>query len=116
MGRPLRVSAGGYVYHVLNRANARLPLFHKYGDYAAFHRVLAGGRGKRKGHREFLLVSFAGENREKRYQFGFAADSFISSLPDDRRTKRVRERAAASSLGSFLVFAPLLVRFPVCTI
>jgi putative transposase len=41
MGRPLRASEGGYVYHVLNRANARLPLFHKDGDYAAFHRVLA---------------------------------------------------------------------------
>ena len=41
MGRPLRASEGGYVYHVLNRANARLPLFQKDGDYAAFHRVLA---------------------------------------------------------------------------
>lgn len=41
MGRPLRACEGGYVYHVLNRANARLPLFHKDGDYAAFHRVLA---------------------------------------------------------------------------
>jgi putative transposase len=40
MGRPLRVAPGGYVYHVLNRANARLPLFHKDGDYQAFERVL----------------------------------------------------------------------------
>jgi putative transposase len=40
MGRPLRVTPGGYVYHVLNRANARLRIFHKDGDYAAFERVL----------------------------------------------------------------------------
>ena len=41
MGRPLRVAAGGDVYHVLNRANARLRVFHKDGDYVAFERVLA---------------------------------------------------------------------------
>lgn len=40
MGRPLRVAAGGYVYHVLNRANARLPIFQKDADYLAFERVL----------------------------------------------------------------------------
>jgi putative transposase len=41
MGRPHRLDRGGYVYHVLNRANARLPLFHKDGDYLAFQRILA---------------------------------------------------------------------------
>ncbi len=41
MGRPHRVALGGYAYHVLNRANGRLPLFQKDGDYAAFERVLA---------------------------------------------------------------------------
>jgi putative transposase len=41
MGRPWRACEGGYVYHVLNRANARLPLFQKDGDYQAFERVLA---------------------------------------------------------------------------
>ena len=40
MGRPYRVALGGYVYHVLNRANGRLPIFQKEGDYAAFERVL----------------------------------------------------------------------------
>lgn len=40
MGRPLRASPGGYVYHVLNRANARLPIFQKPADYEAFERVL----------------------------------------------------------------------------
>jgi hypothetical protein len=32
---------GGIVYHVLNRAVARLPLFEKPADYAAFLRVVA---------------------------------------------------------------------------
>lgn len=40
MGRPLRAAAGGVLYHVLNRANGRLPLFEKAGDYEAFERVL----------------------------------------------------------------------------
>ena len=43
MGRPLRAARGGYVYHVLNRANARLPLFESDDDYAAFERILADG-------------------------------------------------------------------------
>jgi putative transposase len=41
MGRPHRLALGGYVYHILNRANGRLPIFQKDGDYAAFERVLA---------------------------------------------------------------------------
>ena len=44
MGRSWRAAAGGYVYHVLNRANARLRLFHKDGDYEAFERVLGEAR------------------------------------------------------------------------
>src|SRR5947199_3359589 len=40
MGRPLRYAPGGIVYHVLNRANARLPIFQKDGDYEAFERIL----------------------------------------------------------------------------
>src|SRR5947199_244179 len=40
MGRPLRASLGGYVYHVLNRGNGRCTIFEKDGDYAAFERVL----------------------------------------------------------------------------
>ena len=31
---------GGYVYHALNRAVARLPLFEKEADFEAFERVL----------------------------------------------------------------------------
>lgn len=31
------------IYHVLNRGNARMRIFHKAGDFAAFERVLAEG-------------------------------------------------------------------------
>jgi len=41
MPRRRRQTPGGFVYHVLNRAVARLPLFEKPADYAAFLRVLA---------------------------------------------------------------------------
>ena len=40
MGRPKRATPGGLIYHVLNRANARLPIFESDGDFAAFERVL----------------------------------------------------------------------------
>ncbi len=43
MGRPRRVALGGWVYHVLNRANARLALFERPDDYAAFERILVQG-------------------------------------------------------------------------
>ena len=41
MPRPRRAAEGGLIYHVLNRANARLALFETDEDYAAFERVLA---------------------------------------------------------------------------
>ena len=40
MGRPRRAADGGLIYHVLNRANARMRIFQKPDDYAAFERVL----------------------------------------------------------------------------
>src|SRR5437868_897281 len=40
MGSPHRVAAGGYVYHVLNRANARMRIVDDDGDYHAFEQVL----------------------------------------------------------------------------
>src|SRR4051794_18867721 len=43
MGRARRVSAGGIVYHVMNRGNRRADVFHKPGDYDAFVQVLAEG-------------------------------------------------------------------------
>ena len=41
MPRTLRLSKGGIVYHVLNRANSRMTIFEKEGDYQAFEKVLA---------------------------------------------------------------------------
>jgi REP-associated tyrosine transposase len=41
MGRPQRAAEGGYVYHVLNRANAGMTIFKGDGDYEAFEAVLA---------------------------------------------------------------------------
>jgi putative transposase len=40
MGRSLRAADAGYVYHALNRANGRHPLFENDADYEAFERVL----------------------------------------------------------------------------
>lgn len=44
MPRRARSVVGGLVYHVLNRANGRLRLFHKDGDYAAFEDVVQAAR------------------------------------------------------------------------
>jgi REP element-mobilizing transposase RayT len=41
MPHRLRHAAGGYVYHVLNRAVGRSTLFEKAVDFGAFVRVLA---------------------------------------------------------------------------
>jgi hypothetical protein len=38
MPRIARAAPGGYVYHALNRAVARLPLFEKEADFAALKR------------------------------------------------------------------------------
>jgi putative transposase len=40
MPRPLRTAPGGFVYHVLNRANGKRTIFHNDRDYLAFERVL----------------------------------------------------------------------------
>ena len=40
MGRAKRAAVGGLIYHVLNRANARLPIYEKDEDYEAFERIL----------------------------------------------------------------------------
>src|SRR5260370_34174209 len=46
MGRPHRTQAGGLVYHVLNRANRRAPIFNESGDYGAFFRALADAQAE----------------------------------------------------------------------
>ncbi len=40
MGRPNRVDVAGYVYHLLNRAVGRYPIYRKEKDYLAYERVL----------------------------------------------------------------------------
>ncbi|MEJ2650171.1 MAG: hypothetical protein P8016_17395 [Sedimentisphaerales bacterium] len=46
MARAKRVALGGYVYHVLNRANGRLRIFRKYDDFLAFEQILAEAIGQ----------------------------------------------------------------------
>ena len=41
MGRALRTAVGGMVYHVLNRANAGMPLFEHHADYNAFQQIVS---------------------------------------------------------------------------
>lgn len=43
MGRSPRVDVGGYTYHILNRANARLPIFFQEEDYVLFEEILREG-------------------------------------------------------------------------
>ena len=43
MPRALRVDEPDLIYHVLNRGNGRMMLFHKDADFVAFQRVLAEG-------------------------------------------------------------------------
>lgn len=46
MGRTPRVDIGNEFYHVLNRANARLPIFKKEKDFEAFENVLEEAKDK----------------------------------------------------------------------
>ena len=46
MGRVLRTDIGEYCYHVINRANARLPIFFKEEDYTPFENVLEEAKDK----------------------------------------------------------------------
>jgi len=46
MPRTARATPGGYVYHVLSRAVARLPLLQKDGDFEAFVRVMIEAKDK----------------------------------------------------------------------
>jgi len=46
MPRAPRVTTGGYVYHVLNRANGRATLFASEADYELMESVLAEAHGR----------------------------------------------------------------------
>ncbi len=52
MPRTPRIAPGGYVYHVMNRANGRLRIFRKAADYVAFERILAEA-----GHRFDMRIT-----------------------------------------------------------
>ena len=54
MGRSLRTDAGGYVYHVLNRANARNQIFKTDEDYQLFEDVLK----KAKDRTDMRILSY----------------------------------------------------------
>jgi putative transposase len=53
MARALRAAAGGMIYHVLNRANARRPFFDQPADFDSFEQVLSEAQ---KEHRVPLLA------------------------------------------------------------
>lgn len=40
MTRAKRKTIGGYYYHVINRANGKLRIFRKAGDFLAFEKIL----------------------------------------------------------------------------
>lgn len=46
MPRPLRTAPGGFVYHVLNRANGKRRIFERDRDYLAFERILGEVQGR----------------------------------------------------------------------
>jgi len=43
MPRAKRITLGGYIYHVVNRANGRLRIFRKQDDFLAFEQIIAEG-------------------------------------------------------------------------
>ena len=54
MGRPKRATKGGQIYHVWNRANARMTIFEKDEDYEAFERIVMDA----KERSEMRIVSY----------------------------------------------------------
>ncbi|QDT44021.1 hypothetical protein Pan241w_41260 [Gimesia alba] len=70
MGRPKRAAQAGYIYHVLNRANARMTIFETDDDYAAFVRILSEAVERF----EMRLLSFYVTDRKR------GQDSFLLSF------------------------------------
>ena len=46
MARGKRVTAGGLVYHVLNRGNGKATVFHKPGDFQAFEKLMVEAKAR----------------------------------------------------------------------
>ena len=61
MPRTARSIEAGVIYHVLNRGNGRMSLFHKDADFAAFENVL--GEGLRRYPVDLLIYCLMGNNR-----------------------------------------------------
>lgn len=77
MPRTARVAPGGCVYHVLNRAAARLPLFRKEADYAALERVVLYAHERRRpfhGWMAYLVVNWVTENTPRNFGFRLHRD------------------------------------------
>lgn len=53
MGRAPRIDVGNEIYHILNRANARMVIFEKDKDYEAFESILSTAKDK------YLIKIFA---------------------------------------------------------
>ena len=68
MPRTARSIEAGTVYHVLNRGNGRMRLFHKDGDYGAFERVLTESLNRYPGDRLGLQFTVRGPGRPRKTQ------------------------------------------------
>jgi hypothetical protein len=82
MPRPPRKIEGNIVYHVLNRANAKMRIFEKEKDYAAFEEILIEAKEKEgqvlqsdfeiekeKLEQEILLIKKQREREEEEYRY-----------------------------------------------
>jgi hypothetical protein len=58
MGRPPRADEASAIYHMLNRANRRAPMFLKDADYEAFQGIMAEALDRVR-LRLFLILSYA---------------------------------------------------------
>lgn len=62
MGRPRRVDAAGYCYHVLNRSVGRQMIFKKPGDFDSFEGVLAQAVERSAGSVQLLAYCVMGNH------------------------------------------------------
>lgn len=63
MPRLPRVDVGGEIYHVINRANARLPIFFKEEDFELFEYILK--EAQEKFNMRILAYSLKQEKQRK---------------------------------------------------
>ncbi len=68
MPRAARSIEAGTVYHVLNRGNGRMRLFHKGGDCETFERVLTEGFSRYPVDRLGLQFTLRGPGRPRKTQ------------------------------------------------